>query len=87
MPIVLWAVMVTLGVLAWFMHKSDRPLVLRVGFALIHVVFLVWVILTRYELVGFPWLIVAVLLAVAVTFRADIERACARAVRPDSGNE
>lgn len=74
LSLVLWLVMLGFAVASWFVQRPGKPILLRTGLAIIHAVFIVWVILTSIQLVGPVWMIVAVILGMPVLFRADLER-------------
>lgn len=71
MVLVLWAVMLVLSAAAWFVQRPDRPASLRVALAIGQGGYLAWVAITQFERVGLGWLVVALTLMVAVSFRAD----------------
>lgn len=78
MVLVLWAVMLGLSAAAWFVQRPDRATSLRVALAIGQGGFLAWVSITQFELVGLAWLVVALALMVAVSFRADPVQVFAR---------
>lgn len=72
--VALWLVMLGFAVASWFVQRPGKPVLVRTFVAVLHAVFLVWVIITSIQLVGAAWVIVAVILGMAVLFRTDLER-------------
>lgn len=79
LAVVLWLLMLVFAVGDWFIRGlPGAARWTRWGFTLVHAAFGVWVVAMHFSTVGFPWVVVMILLLVVARFRNSIERALGR---------